>query len=86
MNTNRVWVIEEPLLHIYFLLTHRIKGLGWSLKDFWEVDTWTTSMFYLKELDLIDEEDKKFNENKNRPEDKNDPEVDELYKEMFGDE
>lgn len=81
MNTSRAWNNELLLLQIYSLLAHRIKGLGWSLSDFWEADTWTTSTLYCMELDLIDEEDKEFG--KERPEDNNNPEVEDLYEEMF---
>ena len=85
MNTDRVWAIEQGMIDIYFLLVHRIKGLGWSLKDFWEMDTWTTSKLYCMELDLIEEEERELNKNKkNNLEDKNNPEVDALYEEMFG--
>lgn len=45
------WFLEQGLLNIYFLLAHRIKGLGWSLNDFWEADTWTTSTIILEPLD-----------------------------------
>ena len=87
MNTNKVWYIEQIMLEIYLLLTHRIPGLGWSLKDFWEMDTWTTSKLYCRELDLIEEEEKnlKGNKSKNNLEAYNDPKTESLYREMFGD-
>lgn len=83
MNTSRAWLIEDSLLDIYFLLAHRIKGLGWSLRDFWEADTWTTSKFYLMEIAIIEEEEKELN--KDKPESQNSDEVNELYEEMFSD-
>ena len=52
-------MIESFFIEIYSLLAHRIKGLGWSLDDFWKCDTWTTSKLYCMELELIKEEDKK---------------------------
>ena len=58
MNTSMAWAIESSLLDIYFLLVHRIEGLGLSLNDFWAMDTWTTSRLYCLELDLIDKEEK----------------------------
>lgn len=83
MNTSKVWAIENSLLEMYSLLVHRIKGLGWSLKDFWEADTWTTSKLYLMELELIDAEER---EMKGKSPDKskyNNPEMNNLYDEMF---
>ena len=83
MNTSKVWAIENALLEIYSLLIHRIKGLGWSLRDFWEADTWTTSKLYLMELDLIDAEEREL---KGKSPDKtkyNSPEMNDLYDEMF---
>ena len=80
-NTSRAWAIEQSMLEIYFLLAHRIKGLGWSLSDFWKADTWTTSKLYCMELDVIDEENRELN--KDKPESQNNPEVEDLYEEMF---
>ena len=80
-NTSRAWAIEQGMLEIYFLLAHRIKGLGWSLSDFWEADTWTTSKLYCMELDLIEQEDKELN--KDKPESQNSKEVEELVGDMF---
>ena len=57
-STSPKWAIESAFIEIYFLLAHRIKGLGWSLKDFWACDTWTTSKLYCMELNLIAEEEK----------------------------
>lgn len=84
MNTSMAWAIEQGLLEMYFLLAHRIKGLGWSLSDFWKTDTWTTSKLYCMELDLIEEEDRELN--KDKPESQNNPEVEDLYGEMFNEE
>lgn len=87
MNTNKVWFIEQIMIEIYLLLTHRIPGLGWTLNDFWEMDTWTTSKLYCTELDLIEKEENEYNnQGKNNLEDYNDPKTESLYKEMFGDE
>jgi hypothetical protein len=84
MNVSRAWATESSLLDIYILLVHRIEGLGWSLKDFWEADTWTTSKLYLLELDLIDKEDKELNKHKDEADDSE--EMKDLYSEMWGDE
>lgn len=78
------WAIESFFIEIYSLLAHRIKGLGWSLKEFWECDTWTTSKLYCMELDLIDEEEKELNKSKDEEHDSED--MKDLYSEMYGDE
>ena len=80
-----IWVIEEPLIDMYNLLVHRIQGIGLSLSDFWKMDTWILSKLYLTELELIEREEKAYNKGKSKPEVENDPEVDELYSKMFGD-
>ena len=84
MNTSKAWAIESTLLDMYLVLIHRIEGLGWSLNDFWEADTWTTAKLYLAELDLIDEEEKKLNESEDEKYDSED--MKDLYSEMYGDE
>lgn len=82
MTTSRSWAIECFLLDIYSLLSHRIKGLGWSLSDFWEVDTWTTSYLYLHECFLIEEEERELNKDKEEYHD--DEHMIDLYEEMYG--
>ena len=83
MESSPTWVIESAMLDIYWFLAHRIKGLGWSLDDFWKVDTWTTSHLYCRELELAEQEPKDFDK-KPHPEEENSPEMDMLYEEMFG--
>lgn len=79
------------MLSIYLTLVHRIEGIGLSLNDFWEMDTWTTSMFYLTELALIEEEKKSAKGKSGRDTgdgygvEENEDVVD-LYEEMFVDE
>lgn len=85
MNTSRVWAIENLLLEIYSLLAHRIKGLGWSLNDFWEADTWTTSKLYLMEVALIESEEQEMDDKKDKKAEFNNPEVENVYDEMFTD-
>lgn len=75
-------MIESIFIDIYFLLAHRVKGLGWSLKDFWECDTWTTAKLYCMELNLIAEEERKLNESKDEANDSE--EMRDLYEEMYG--
>jgi hypothetical protein len=84
LNTNRVWIIEQPLIEMYLVLVHRIEGIGLSLDDFWRMDTWVLSKIYLTELELIEKEKKEFKGNKNDPEELNDPATEDLYYEMFG--
>ena len=50
-----------------------------------EMDTWTTSKLYCMELDLIEEEDRELNKGKKDPTVNNNPEVEDLYEEMFND-
>lgn len=80
--TSPTWAIESFFIEVYFLLAHRIEGLGWSLSDFWACDTWTTSKLYCMELDLIAKEEKELNKDKEEYHD--DEEVVDLYKEMYG--
>ena len=81
-NTSPTWAIESFFIDIYFLLAHRIKGLGWSLSDFWACDTWTTSKLYCMELNVIDEEEKSLNEN--HDEERDSDEMKDLMVEMYG--
>lgn len=80
--TSMTWAIESFFIEIYSVLAHRIKGLGWSLKEFWECDTWTTSKLYCMELELINEEDKKLKEGTDEANDSE--EMVDLYEEMYG--
>lgn len=76
------WIVEQQLLYIYSLLVHRINGLGWSLEDFWNTDTWTTSFLYCMELDIIREEDIAINGDKEEYHDSD--EAKDMMEEMFG--
>ena len=57
------------MLEEYFLLVRRVKGMGLSVNDYWEMDTWTTSKLLSMEREIIDEEIK------------NSPDYKEQYKE-----
>ena len=85
MMKSRSWTVERGLLDIYILLVHRIQGLGWSLDDFWAADTWTTSLLYCMELQLIDEEEKELKKGKRKssPEKFNDDKAEKTYGMMF---
>lgn len=82
--SSQTWAIESFFIEIYSLLAHRINGLGWSLKDFWQCDTWVTSKLYCMELHLIEEEDRQLNQSEDEKHDSE--EMKDLYAEMYGDE
>ena len=79
------WVIEELMLEDYFLLVRRIKGLGLSVNDYWELDTFTTAKLLDMERKIIEEEQKEYNKQNNnyveRP-DGNSEEMNDLVDEM----
>lgn len=80
--TSMTWAIESFFIEVYFLLAHRIKGLGWTLTDFMQCDTWTTSKLYCMELEVIDEEEKSMNTNDDEVYDSD--EAKDLMVEMYG--
>lgn len=88
MESDGVWHLEQFMLEIYLLLVHRIKGIGLSLDDFWEMDTWTLSLLYLAELEIIEHENKEYNKKSKdsyASTNKNNPEMEALFEEMFDD-
>lgn len=44
------------MLEDYFLLVRRIPGISLSIKEYWEMDTWTTSKLLSMEREIIKEE------------------------------
>ena len=80
--SSSVWAIESFFIEVYFLLAHRIKGLGWSLEEFWSCDTWTTSKLYCMESNLMDKEEQEINGDKEEIQDSD--EMKDLYVEMYG--
>ena len=80
--TSPTWAMESFFIDVYALLVHRIKGLGLSLSDFWQWDTWTTSKMYCMELELIAEEEKTLNDDEDSKQDSE--EMKDLYEEMWG--
>ena len=80
--TSMTWAIESFFIEVYFLLAHRIKGLGWSLKDFMDCDTWTTSKLYCMELEVIDKEEQTMYTNTDEIHDSE--EAKDLMVEMYG--
>jgi len=53
------------MLEDYFLLVRRIQGLGLSINDYWELDTWTTAKLLDLEKKIIEEEQKEYKKNNN---------------------
>ena len=79
------WLIEETMIEEFFLLVRRIQGIGLSIDDYWEMDTWTTAKLLNMERQIIEEEQKEYNkQNKvyeERP-DGNSEEMNDLVDEM----
>jgi len=72
------------MLEEYFLLVRRIQGIGLSVSDYWEMDTWTTAKLLDMEKKIMEEEAKAYNDNKEyveRP-DGNSDEMNDLVDEM----
>ena len=76
-------MIEESQLEEYFLLVRRIQGIGLSIEDYWEMDTWTTAKLLDMEKRIIEEEQREFNKNKYEERPKgNSEEMNDLVDEM----
>ena len=72
-------MIEE-----YFILVRRIEGIGLSIDDYWEMDTWTTAKLLSMERKIMEEEAKEYgdkNTYEERP-DGNSEEMNELVDAM----
>lgn len=81
------WVIEEAQLEEYFLLVRRIQGIGLTVEDYWNLDTWTTAKLLNMERQIIEEEQKAYSDKKEyveRPEG-NSEEMNDLMDEMMND-
>lgn len=79
------WIIEEAQLEEYFLLVRRVQGIGLSVEDYWNLDTWTTAKLLDMERRIIEEEQKEYNkQNKvyNERPDGNSEEMNDLVDEM----
>ena len=72
-------MIEE-----YFLLVRRIQGIGLSIDQYWEMDTWTTAKLLIMERAIMDEEAKHYSDKKeyNERPDGNSEEMNDLVDEM----
>ena len=51
-------LIEKQFIDEYFLLTRRVKGMGLTLHDFWEMDYTIFGQLLQNELDIIKAEQK----------------------------
>lgn len=51
-------LIEKQYIDEYFLLTRRVKGMGLSLNDFWEMDYTIFGQLLRNELEIIEAEQK----------------------------
>ena len=73
------------MLEDYFLLVRRVQGIGLSVEDYWELDTWTTAKLLDMERKIIEEEQKEYSKQNNeyveRP-DGNSEEMNDLVDEM----
>ena len=79
------WYIEEAMLEEYFLLVRRINGLGLSIQDYWELDTWTTAKLLDMEKQIMDEEQREYNKQNKKYEERpqgNSEEMNDLVDEM----
>ena len=79
------WVIEEAMLEEYFLLVRRIQGIGLSVEDYWNLDTFTTAKLLSMEKRIIEEEQKAYSDKEEyveRP-DGNSEEMNRLMDEMM---
>lgn len=78
------WIIEEAMLEEYFLLVRRINGIGLSVEEYWNLDTWTTAKLLNIEKKIMDEEAKAYDDKEEyveRP-DGNSEEMNNLMDEM----
>ena len=76
------------MLEEYFLLVRRIPGISLSVKEYWEMDTWTTAKLLDMERQIMEEEAKAYSDKKTyeeRPSD-NSEEMNDLVDEMTRDE
>ena len=73
------------MLEDYFLLVRRVQGIGLSVEDYWELDTYTTAKLLDMERKIIEEEQKEYSKQNNeyveRP-DGNSEEMNDLVDEM----
>ena len=54
------------MLEDYFLLVRRVTGIGLSVADFWELDTWTTAKLLDMEHNIIEKEKEELDKSQNK--------------------
>ena len=54
------------MLEEYFLLVRRIPGISLSIKEYWEMDTWTTAKLLHMEREILKEEQKEYDKQNNK--------------------
>ena len=75
------------MLEDYFLLVRRITGIGLSLEDYWNMDTWSTAFLLITEREIMKQEQEEYeksqgkNKYKERPNGNSD-EMNKLMDEM----
>ena len=73
------------MLEEYFLLVRRIQGIGLSIEQYWEMDTWTTAKLLSMEKEIMEEEAKHRTDGKTQYEERpsdNSEEMNDLVDEM----
>jgi hypothetical protein len=53
------------MLEDYFLLVRRVQGIGLSVDEYWNLDTWTTAKLLNMERQIIEEEQKEYSKQNN---------------------
>lgn len=56
--------LENMMLDEYYILTKRIKGMGLSLKEYWDSDSYQIGYIFQKEKELMDYESKEYEDMK----------------------
>lgn len=54
------------MLEDYFLLVRRISGLGLSIDEYWELDSWTTAKLLDMERQIIEKEQEDIDKSENK--------------------
>lgn len=66
------------MLEDYFLLVRRISGLSLSVKEYWELDTFTTAKLLSMERKIIEGEQKYYDEQDGKYVERHDDNSDEM--------
>lgn len=51
-------IIEEQFINEYFILVRRVKGMGLTLNEFWDMDLKTFGQLFSNEMEIIKQEEK----------------------------